>query len=105
MTEPTTTKVRSAQPHAPTAARGRLVVSATHAVELLHEILGFLVARGAHVLDTQWTYTDDTRRDRTVCRVAFGLDELEAILPRLRSDFSDEVAQRYGMEFRIVPES
>jgi formyltetrahydrofolate deformylase len=79
---------------------GRLLVSCEDGPGIVAAISGFLHARGANIVQSDQQTTDPVG-GRFFLRIVFRMPELPIWLPALEEEFAAEVAERFGMSFRM----
>ncbi|MEJ2889255.1 formyltetrahydrofolate deformylase [Actinomycetospora aeridis] len=79
---------------------GRLLVSCPDGPGIVAAISGFLLARGANIVQSDQQTTDPVG-GRFFLRIVFRMPELTTWLPALEEEFGAEVAERFGMSFRM----
>jgi formyltetrahydrofolate deformylase len=84
----------------PDADVGRLLVSCEDGPGIVAAISGFLHARGANIVQSDQDTTDPVG-GRFFLRVVFRMPDLGRWLPALEEEFAAEVAERFGMWFRL----
>ncbi|MFC5138397.1 formyltetrahydrofolate deformylase [Actinomycetospora rhizophila] len=79
---------------------GRLLVSCEDGPGIVAAISGFLHARGANIVQSDQQTTDPVG-GRFFLRIVFRVPDLPQWLPALEEEFAAEVAERFGMSFRM----
>jgi formyltetrahydrofolate deformylase len=79
---------------------GRLLVSCADRPGIVAAITGFLLQRGANIVQSD-QYSTDPEGGAFFMRVVFHLPELSEQLDVLRDDFAVEVARRLDLDFRL----
>ncbi|PVZ06959.1 formyltetrahydrofolate deformylase [Actinomycetospora cinnamomea] len=85
---------------APDADVGRLLVSCEDGPGIVAAVSAFLHARGANILQSDQDTTDPVG-GRFFLRVVFRMPDLMTWLPALDEEFAGEVAEPFGMWFRL----
>ncbi len=84
-------------PEGPGVAEYVLILSCPDRPGIVHSVSGFLVERGANIMESQ--QFGDRLTDRFFMRIGFVADASMSA-ERLRAEFAD-VAERFGMEFEL----
>lgn len=79
---------------------GRLLASCPDQPGIVAAVSGFLFERGANLV-TSDQYSSDPEGGSFFLRISFHLEGVDEDRDRLESDFAAEVAERFGMDWRI----
>jgi formyltetrahydrofolate deformylase len=78
----------------------RLLISCDDRPGIVAAVASFLHRRGANIVESD-QYSTDPEGGRFFLRMVFHLRELAEQLPGIERDFAAEVAERFGMDFRL----